>query len=79
MVTDKNKEQFEKWLVKYFFHDIHFNSINDVIGLDILPFEMRVGVYLRYYKEVHNLEYDGTMDNARATITAYNELVNNNK
>jgi len=49
MVTGKNKEQFDEWLIEKYFHNIHFNNINDVIGFNNLPFEMQIGVYLAYY------------------------------
>ena len=49
MATGKNKEQFEKWLIEKYFHNLHFNNINDVIGFNNLPFEMQKGVYLAYY------------------------------
>ena len=48
-MTDKNKEQFEKWCKKLYVKNLHFRNISDVIGFDNLPFEMQIGVYLAYY------------------------------
>lgn len=61
MLTGENKEQFEKWLIEKYFNNIHFNNINDVIGFNILPFEMQVGVYLAYYEDrflINAISYD---------------------
>jgi hypothetical protein len=49
MVTGKNKEQFKKWCKKLYVENLHFRNIWDVIGLENLPFEMQIGVYLAYY------------------------------
>lgn len=58
MATGKNKEQFEKWLIEKYFHNLHFNNINDVIGFNNLPFEFQIGVYLAYYD---SLEWGGVI------------------
>ena len=70
MVTDKNKEQFEKWFIEYA-KDIEYlcyagfggGMFPDSQYLDEAPFEMQIGVYLAYYDslDIHidsELNYD---------------------
>ena len=42
MITDKNKEQFEKWFSKTF-TKVYIKLFYDA------PFEMKIGMYLAYY------------------------------
>lgn len=49
MVTDKNKEQFEKWLINYLIKEVNGY---DIIIFELLPFSMQWGVYLEYYDSV---------------------------
>jgi len=52
MVTDKNKEQFEKW---YFTKSYY-------VMFDQLPFEMQIGVYLAYYDSLEGNKYIADYD-----------------
>ena len=48
MVTDKNKEQFEKWFIE--FQKLHeYMNINYFLQI---KFEMQIGVYLAYYDSI---------------------------
>ena len=57
MVTEKNKEQFEKYLYDYYVlqygktEDLlsYAEMIDWVSAFNVLPFEMKIGVYLAYY------------------------------
>lgn len=46
MITEKNKEQFEKWYEKDY---RKINLVGSYHFFKRLPFEMQIGVYLAYY------------------------------
>lgn len=63
MVTGKNKEQFEKWLMI----NLGSNSshIYSSYNFDQFPLEMQIGVYLSYYD---SLGYGITFGKGRFTL-----------
>ena len=57
MVTGKNKEQFEKWLSDEIYCG-EYSELTNSKEAYLLPFEMQIGIYLAFYREVHKIVID---------------------
>lgn len=83
-MTDKNKEQFEKWYIESYIRQKENIGLH-VFGTKIFertPIGYKIGVYLAYYKEVHNKTIVVNIDNAQQQLNEFDELINqqlNNK
>lgn len=52
VLTDKAKEDFEKWLKILKHNNLHVMNIDDVIGFDLLPNSMQFGVLVDWADSV---------------------------
>ena len=75
LITGKNKEQFEKWF-KTNKPKILINNPTPNSCFYAYEFNLQIGIYLAYYKEVHNIDMAINIVTVKETFKSMNKAVN---